>query len=101
MNNRSIDVKELNVTRNIPITINVVGDLEAVMISGLNEQVNFGLNLRQRFKGEVSTKTVDTLSITPGKVLRIAPRNWEMLDKTELEKIELKKEIFQQMEIRK
>lgn len=95
---RSIDVKELNVTRSTPVTINVLGDMEAVAVSSLDKQVSFNMTLQQRFKGEVSTMAVDRLSTTPGKVLRLAPGNWETLDKTKLEKIEVKKEVIQQME---
>ena len=88
-------------TRDVPVTINVVGDLEAVTVSSLDKKVNFDLDLQQRFKGEVSTKKVDRLSTTPGKALRIAPKSWEMLEKTELEKMELEKEALQRMQLRK
>jgi hypothetical protein len=98
---RSFDIKNLKSSRNIPVTIDVIGDLEAVTVSSPDREVQFDLDIQQRIKGEVTTRKVDRLSTTPGKVLRVAPKSWQMLDKTELEKIELDKEVRQQMKMQR
>jgi len=98
---RSFDIKNLKAARNVLVTIDVVGDLEAVTVSSPDREVQFDLDIQQRLKGKVTTRKVDRLSTTPGKVLRVAPKSWKMLEETELEKIELDKEVRQQMKMQR
>jgi len=83
---RRYDVRNLRVTREAPVTIDVQGDLGAIAVSSRDRAVTFDLGIQQRVHGSVSTRTVPQLVTQPGKVLRVAPKDWKRLETTELEK---------------
>ena len=83
---RSIEVKDLRAARNVPVTIEAIGDMETVLVSSRDQAVTFDLDLQQRVKGQFATRKSERLSTTPGKLLRIAPGDWGALDRTEIEK---------------
>lgn len=83
---RSFIVKNLNISRDIPVTVTAVGDLEGVLVSSLDKKVSFELDIQQRLKHKTARRSAGKLSTSPGKVLRVAPKDWRNLKKTELEK---------------
>jgi hypothetical protein len=96
-NYRSFHVKNLKIDPNlpvVPITIDIVGDFEAVEVSAKERKINFQVDILQNREGKVTTRQLKKLTTVPGKQLMIAPKNWMKLDTTELEKktsIRLKK----------
>ncbi|MGC8863941.1 MAG: hypothetical protein ACP5R5_14390, partial [Armatimonadota bacterium] len=92
---RSIEVKDLRAARNVPVAIQAVGDLESVVVSSENQPASFELDLQQRIKGRFSTRKTERLTTTPGKLLRVAPRDWGALDRTEIGKETLDRSALQ------
>lgn len=88
---RRFDVRNLQVSREAPVAVQVLGNLDAVSVSSRDRAVAFDLDIRQRLKGATSIRTVQKLTTEPGKRLRVAPKDWAALDKTELDKRTYKK----------
>lgn len=88
---RSFDIKNLMITQDIPVTLNVVGDMQAVLVSSLDKTVDFNLNIQQRLQEKTLIRDVGKLSTLPGKILKVAPKDWRKLKETELEKENIKR----------
>ena len=94
---RSIEVTDLRITRDVPVTIEAIGDMEAVVVSSRDRAVTLDLDMQQRVNGKFSRQRSETLSTTPGKFLRIAPTDWRTLDGTKIETLDLDKIPREQM----
>jgi len=88
---RSVEVKGLEVTRDTPVVIESIGDMEAVVVSSRDKTVSFNLDLKQRINGEFSSAKSEMLSTTPGKLLKVVPGNWRTLGTTTLDTVEMEK----------
>ena len=93
---RSIDVKELKVTPDVPVLIDVLGDFSEVVVSSQDKVVDFYMDIQQRREGVVTTRNVGKLSTKAGSMLRIAPQSWEKLEKTEI-----KSDMYPQIKLKK
>ena len=91
---RSIEVKNLRVPRNLPVTIQAVGDVESVLVSSSEQAVTFDLDLQQRIKGRFAAKTGERLSTSPGKHLWIAPEDWNVLERTRITALHLDRAVL-------
>lgn len=83
---RSIDVKNLKVSEEVPVQINVLDNFEEVSVASREKTVNFDLDIQQFREGKVTTRNVGKLSTTPGQLLRIQPENWKKLEHTQIKK---------------
>lgn len=86
---RSFHVKKLKIDAAltaVPVNIGVVGDFAGVELSAQEKTVHFAVGILQNKAGKVTSRTLQQLSTTPGKILKIAPQNWKKLKDTLLEK---------------
>jgi hypothetical protein len=81
---RRFHVTNLKVSRDSPVKIQMLGDLEAIQVNSREKKVTFDLEIQQQIEGVILTRSIKHLSTTPGKLLRVAPKNWRALEKTEL-----------------
>lgn len=83
---RSCNIENITMERNVPVVMNMVGDLEAVQVSSLDKEVKFAMEMQRYFNGKVSKRNVGTLATVPGMTLRVSPRDWNSLGKTGIDK---------------
>lgn len=83
---RSIEVKNLRAASSLPLKIQAVGDLEALVVSSRDTAVNFDVDMQQRMNGRLTSGSARGLSTTPGKFLKVAPKSWQTLESAGLEK---------------
>jgi hypothetical protein len=87
---RSCKVENITMERNVPVIMNMVGDLEAVQVSSGDKEVKFAIEMQRYFHGKISKRNIGTVTTTLGKTLRVSPRNWTSLSKTRIDKETLK-----------
>jgi hypothetical protein len=81
---RSLNVSNLKVNQNQPVQIRAIGDLEAVHVTSPQTETVFDLEIQQRMEGSVQTKQIRQIRVPSGQSLRIAPENWNDLNKTDI-----------------
>jgi len=81
---KSFDVRNLRIRRDIPVKLDIAGDMNELLVSSSDRTVSFDLNVRQRFKEQLSEKKAFNLSTEPGKTIRMAPTDWNRLEKSDL-----------------
>jgi len=81
---KSFDVRNLRIRRDMPVKLAIAGDMNELLVSSSDRTVSFDLNVRQRFDGQLSEKKSVNLSTQPGKTMRIAPTDWNRLEKSDL-----------------
>jgi hypothetical protein len=91
-NYRSFNVKNLILDPNVPVNVSLTRDFKDMEISSKDKTVDFELNIIQSVGGKTTVREVRDLSTSPGKLLRISPKNWKKLDSTEIiKKVRLKR----------
>ena len=86
---RSFHVKKLKIDAAlsaVQVTVGVTGDFAGVELSAEEKTVNFAVDILQNKAGKVTSRTLQQQSTTPGKILKIAPKNWKKLEDTILDK---------------
>jgi len=89
---RRFDVKNLAVTRDTPVMIHATENFKSIQVSGKNKPVSFDLEIQQRMNNKTTIKTIQKLTVDTGKVLKMAPKDWDKLDKTDIVKETFDKE---------
>lgn len=89
---RRYQLRNIRLPKKVPITINMGKKMRAMAVSCREKEVKFELDIQQRFKGRVTTKNVGEVSTIPGKILRLAPKKWKILEKSKLIKDVLEKD---------
>lgn len=82
---RSIEVNRLRIPPEKPVSLQVGDDFKELQVSGGANRLDFRVEMQQYWDGKSSKRNLGQLSTTPGQVLRIAPKDWRALEKTEVE----------------
>jgi hypothetical protein len=88
---RSIELKNLKLTSGVPVTIDVVGNMESVVVSSRDQAVSFDADIQQRIRGQLTTKTIPRITTTPGKFLEIAPTGSRILEKSQIRLLDVER----------
>jgi hypothetical protein len=81
---RTYRLKNIELPKEVPVSINMEKKMNAMTISCPEKKVQFDLEIQQRFNGKITLRHVGKVSTSPGKMLRLAPKEWKNLEKTEL-----------------
>ncbi len=82
---KSIEIKNLKTVRGAPVTIDIADDMRSFAISSRDQAITFDAEVRQRVKGQLTTKPLGHLSTSPGKFLQVAPAEVRVLQKADLD----------------
>ncbi|MGQ9471825.1 MAG: hypothetical protein ACUVR0_09075 [Candidatus Aminicenantales bacterium] len=91
-NYRQFEIKSLTAKAASRLTITTLGDLEGLEAEFGEKATSFDLDILQRQDGTSTTRKLSRLPTSPGKKLRIGPKNWKKLETTEVERSQLVKE---------
>jgi hypothetical protein len=81
---RTYRLKNIELPKEVPVRINMEKEMNAMTISCPEKKVQFDLEIQQRFNGKITLRNVGKVSASPGKMLRLAPKEWKDLEKTDL-----------------
>ena len=81
---RRFKINNMSLLENTPVTIEIENNMKEVKISSKEKKVQFELAIEQRANKKVSINNVGKMSTLPNRIMRIAPKNWKNLEKTEI-----------------
>jgi hypothetical protein len=81
---RKYRLKNIELPKEVPVSIDMEKEMNAMTISCPEKKVQFDLEIQQRFNDKITLRNVGKVSASPGKMLRLAPKEWKNLEKTEL-----------------
>lgn len=82
---RSIRIRNARVTK-ADLRVQTHGKLEAVELSSRKERKEFDLEFRQYRSKELASRSAGSHRVAAGKVVRLAPADWNALKKTDIER---------------
>jgi hypothetical protein len=80
---RSLEVSNARLTRNV-LSVHGVENLNALEMSTQKEELSAEIVLKQRVRDELKHRSIDRITASPGRGVRVAPKNWHTLDKSEI-----------------
>lgn len=83
---RKFKLKSIQLPEKVPITISMEKKMNMLTVASHEKEVKFDLEIQQCSNKKISSRKVGTISTVPGKTVRLAPKDWKNLGKTELRK---------------
>ena len=88
---RGIEIRNLKLASGVPVTIDVVGNMESFVVSSRDQAVTFDADVQQRIGGQLTTKALAKVTTAPGKFTEIAPTGLRTLEKSEVRILDLQR----------
>ncbi len=80
---RKLEMRNAQLTRNA-LTVYGTGNLSALELSAKEGEITAEVVLEQRLKDKLTSRPVGRVSSLPARGVRVAPRDWRALDKTDI-----------------